>query len=111
VLGNQGAHRVTLGCGRPVSFRVEPARVAAPSHACHNKRMEQKHPHAEAIYRVISLADKTFGVEVAIPDSEPATVTSFATAADAEAWIAAHKERVARSPSLTARSFRGGKRR
>lgn len=73
--------------------------------------MEQKHPHAEAVYRVISLPDNTFGVEVVIPDTEPTTVTSFATAADAEAWIARHKERVVRSSSLSVRGFRGGKRR
>jgi hypothetical protein len=42
----------------------------------------------------------TFGVEVTIPDSFPTTITSFATAADAEAWIAAHKRQVAGSVSL-----------
>jgi hypothetical protein len=73
--------------------------------------MEQKHPHAEAVYRVIRLADNTFGVEVAIPDTEPTRVTSFATVQDAEAWIAVHKERVAHSTSLSMRPFRGGKRR
>jgi hypothetical protein len=46
------------------------------------------------------IADMTFGVEVTIPDSFPTTITSFATAADAEAWIAAHKRQVAGSVSL-----------
>jgi hypothetical protein len=58
-----------------------------------------KHPHAEAKYRVFARPDRTFGVEVTIPDTQPATVTSFATEADAEAWIAAHKQRVADSTS------------
>lgn len=40
-----------------------------------------------------------------IPDTEPTTVTSFATKADAEGWIAAHKKRVGRSPSLSSRHW------
>jgi hypothetical protein len=40
------------------------------------------------------LVDGQFGVEVLIPDTHPTTVTSFATAEAAEAWIAAHKLRV-----------------
>jgi hypothetical protein len=63
--------------------------------------MEQRHPHADATYRVIQRPDKTFGVEVTIPDTHPTTVTSFATAADAEAWIAAHKQQAAGSHSLS----------
>jgi hypothetical protein len=62
--------------------------------------MEQKHPHADATYRVIHQPDGTFGIEVTIPETQPTTVTSFATTADAEAWIAAHKQRVTRSISL-----------
>jgi len=56
--------------------------------------MARTHPHAEASYRVVSLADGAFGVEVTIPDTHPTTVSSFATKADAEAWIAKHKTRV-----------------
>jgi hypothetical protein len=67
------------------------------------KAMEKRHPHADATYRVIRRADRTFGVEVTIPDTEPTTVTSFATKADAEAWIADHKQRVAGSTSLGSR--------
>jgi hypothetical protein len=33
-------------------------------------------------------------VEVTIPDSSPTTVSSFETEADAEVWIAKHKDRV-----------------
>jgi hypothetical protein len=60
----------------------------------------KQHPHSEATYRVISRPDRTFGVEVIIPETSPTTVTSFATEADAEGWIAAHKKRVAGSISL-----------
>ncbi len=49
------------------------------------------HPHAEATYRVVPLDGGTFGVEVAIPGAQPATVSKFAIEADAEAWIANHK--------------------
>jgi hypothetical protein len=52
------------------------------------------HPYAEATYRVVGLADGTFGVEVKIPESHPTTVSSFATEADADAWIARNKQRV-----------------
>ena len=56
--------------------------------------MARTHPHAEASYRVVALADGSFGVEVKIPDSYPTTVSSFATEAEAEAWIVKHKSRV-----------------
>ncbi|HZL58150.1 MAG TPA: hypothetical protein VFC38_00465 [Stellaceae bacterium] len=60
------------------------------------------HPHAEATFRVVPLKDQAaFGVEVTIPETFPTTITSFATAADAEAWIAAHKLRIAEGPPAT----------
>jgi hypothetical protein len=52
------------------------------------------HPHAEAVYRVVHLADGNFGVEVTIPERYPTTVSSFDTEAAAEAWITRTKERV-----------------
>ena len=53
------------------------------------------HPHAEAAYRVVSTAGGAFAVEVAIPNSHPATVSSFATEQAAELWIERKKEQVA----------------
>jgi hypothetical protein len=64
------------------------------------------HPHADATYRVVLLADSTFGVEVVIPDTYPTTVSSFATEAAAEGWIARDKSRI-QSESLTGKWFRG----
>jgi hypothetical protein len=52
------------------------------------------HPYAEAVYRVVDLPGGAFGVEVKIPESNPTTVSSFETAAAAEAWIARNKQRV-----------------
>jgi len=52
------------------------------------------HPYAEAVYRVVPLADGGFGVEVKIPDSYPTTVSRFETEAAAETWIARNKQRV-----------------
>jgi hypothetical protein len=52
------------------------------------------HPHADATYRIVQLADGGFGVEVLIPDSYPTTVSSFATEDAAEEWIARDKSRV-----------------
>lgn len=56
--------------------------------------MPKMHPHAEAAYRVVSLAGGYFGVEVVIPETHPTTVSKFATEAEAEEWIARHKSRV-----------------
>ena len=65
--------------------------------------MSQRHPHADAQYRVVRRADQTFGVEVTIPETHPTTVTSFTTEADAEAWISTHKQRVADRVALGGR--------
>jgi hypothetical protein len=59
--------------------------------APHIEDMALRHPHADATYRVVSQKDLTYGVEVAIPDTHPTMVTSFATKQDAEAWIAKHR--------------------
>ena len=55
--------------------------------------VQRTHPHAEATYRVIPLANGTFSVEVIIPESYPTTVSPFATAADAKVWIAEYQRR------------------
>ena len=56
--------------------------------------MTRTHPHAEASYRVVTLPSGAFGVEVSIPNTLPTTVSAFATEADAQAWIANHKNHV-----------------
>jgi hypothetical protein len=63
----------------------------------HINRMQ--HPQAEATYRVVPIKDASFGVEVITPDAEPAMVSSFATAADADAWISRQKQKVAEGVS------------
>ena len=66
--------------------------------------MPKTHPHAEATYRVIAFEDGSFGVEVAIPDTNPTKVSPFKSEADAEAWIAEHRQRV-QSENLAGRWF------
>ena len=66
-------------------------KAAADRHIC---RMARTHPHAEAAYSVITLADGTFGVEVRIPDTFPTRVSNFATEEQAKDWIAQHKDKV-----------------
>jgi hypothetical protein len=61
----------------------------------HVNEMAKEHPHAEATYRIVPQKDMTFGVEVSVPGSSPAMVTSFATEQIAETWIADYKRRVA----------------
>jgi hypothetical protein len=60
----------------------------------HHMNAMRTHPHAEASYQVVALADGSFGVEVTIPDTYPTTVSSFESEAAARAWIAKKKERV-----------------
>jgi len=72
--------------------------------------MARTHPHAEASYRVISRPSGDFSVEVSIPDSNPTTVSPFASEADATAWIARHKNRVEAQSSATGWFRRQGSR-
>ena len=65
--------------------------------------MAQKHPHADATYRILPLKDGAYGVEVAIPDRSPAVVTSFATEEAAQAWIAEHKRQAESGDKLPRR--------
>jgi hypothetical protein len=57
--------------------------------------MAKEHPHAGASYRIVLQENSTYAVEVSVPGSFPALVTSFATEESAEAWIIGHKRRVA----------------
>ena len=72
--------------------------------------MEKKHPHSDAVYKIVAQTDKTFEVEVAIPDSLPTTVTNFATLAEAERWIMRHREGVASGARLRRGLFDPGER-
>jgi hypothetical protein len=72
--------------------------------------MKSKHPHSDATYRIVQNQDMTYGVEVTIPGTQPTTVSSFASEAEADRWIASHKEGVAVGDSLRRRSFRFVKR-
>lgn len=65
----------------------------------------RQHPHAEATYRVIPYQDDKFAVEVLVPDTQPATVSAFASESAAEAWIAEHQRRV-QSQAQIGRGFR-----
>ena len=40
--------------------------------------------------------DRSYGIEVAIPDAFPATITGLATKEDAERWIERHKNEIAK---------------
>lgn len=57
-------------------------------------RSVRMHPHAAAVYEIVPLDNGGFGVKVSIPDTNPTTVSSFATEAAAAAWIDSHKSRV-----------------
>lgn len=57
--------------------------------------MQKVHPYAQAEYTVFEQPDKSFGVTIVTPESSPASVTPFPSKSAAEAWIEAHKARVA----------------
>ncbi len=65
--------------------------------------MAQRHPHADATYRIVRQKDRAYGVEVAIPACSPAMVTSFTTQETAEAWIAEHKRQAESGPTFPRR--------
>jgi hypothetical protein len=67
--------------------------------------VQRTHPHAEANYSVVPLANGTFSVEVVIPESYPTTVSPFATKAAAQAWIGEHQRRI-QSENEPSRWFR-----
>ena len=52
------------------------------------------HPHAEAVYDVVSLDADGFGVKVSIPDTNPTMVSGLDTKDAVEAGLALHKSRV-----------------
>ncbi len=72
--------------------------------------MARTHPHAEASYSVVELREGGFGVRVTIPETYPTTVSPFASADEAEAWIARHKSQV-EAGSASGHWFRGPGRR
>ncbi len=68
--------------------------IAIPPPVPHILTMKT-HPHADATYRVVSISETQFSVEVTIPDHSPTMVSPFTSADAAEAWIAGAKSRVA----------------
>ena len=62
--------------------------------------MEKSHPHVGATYRVVSIADDQFGVEVIVPDTYPTMVSGLKSFDAANAWIIGHQERVNAAPGL-----------
>ena len=70
----------------------------------HVHALVQPHPHSGATYRLVARLDNSFGVEVTIPGMSPTMVTGFGSQAEAERWIAKHKEEVAMGNSLRRRS-------
>lgn len=59
-------------------------------------RVDEPHAHTDAVYKVVSLRDGKFAVELLVAGSLPATITSFLTESDADRWIADHKAEVAK---------------
>ncbi len=72
----------------------ESCRVFSRGKTHYMRAMARTHPHSEATYTVVPSQDGTFGVKVAIPDTYPTTVSPFASAEEAEAWIVKHKTQV-----------------
>jgi hypothetical protein len=68
--------------------------------------MNIKNRNSEATFRVFQRDDKSFAIEVEIPEVPPTIVSSFDTAQAAELWIDAFKERVTASQSRRPAYFR-----
>jgi hypothetical protein len=63
---------------------------------------------AEVTYWVIPVNDDAFSVEVITEQNHPVTISTFATAVEAKAWIALHRRRVqSEEPWFRASGSRG----
>jgi hypothetical protein len=60
------------------------------------RERERQHPHLGATYKITRMNDRSYGIEVAIPDAFPATITGLATEENAERWIERHKNEIAK---------------
>ncbi len=60
------------------------------------REKEREHPHLGATYKITRMNDRSYGIQVAIPDAFPATITGLATKEDAERWIERHKNEIAK---------------
>ena len=58
----------------------------------------------ETTFRIFLMDDKSYGIEVTIPDSFPTTVKSFPTEEAAESWIANYRTRL--SEKTTRKTWR-----
>jgi hypothetical protein len=56
--------------------------------------MHLKPRNADATFRVFQRIDKSFAIEVEVPDSAPTTVSSFPSEQAAELWITKFRERL-----------------
>ncbi len=60
------------------------------------REREREHPHLGATYKVIRTNDRSYGIEVSIPNAFPAKITGLATEEDAESWVERHKNEIAK---------------
>jgi hypothetical protein len=67
-------------------------------HKCLNWMINKTHPHEGATYKIVELADGTFGVEVSVPESQLTKVSGLTDHASAQRWITRHQDRVAAGP-------------
>ncbi|HTJ64155.1 MAG TPA: hypothetical protein VL899_10115 [Alphaproteobacteria bacterium] len=65
-----------------------------------------KNRNSEAIFSIFSRDDSSYAIEVVIPESNPTTVTGFASREAAEGWIASYKERLEAAEARGNRPFR-----
>src|SRR5262252_6822255 len=85
-----GAGRAVAECNKtPRNALIDHVKQRGPA------IMSRDHPHRGASYRILPRDGEAFGVEVMIPEMAPTKVSGFPTLADAERWIARHKEIVA----------------
>jgi hypothetical protein len=65
--------------------------------------MQKQHPHLGATYKVISLPEGSFVVEVTLPEAPQVNVTGFTTQDAADAWIAQHEQQIATGTVMRAK--------
>jgi hypothetical protein len=75
--------------------RIDGAWVAGRRGHHHMNTMSSSETPPDTTFRIFLMDDKSYGIEVTIPDSFPTTVKSFPSEEAAENWIANYQIRLA----------------
>ena len=100
MFGNQPGHSQEIRLALPVGARRH--HISEHGEAASSRR---------GGYIVVPFVERTFGVEVVVPDTHPTDINGFVTGAEAEAWIAGYKKEMEHNPPISTGPNQGAIRR